>query len=550
MSVQATFAATLVDEWVDLGVTDAVVCPGSRSTPLALALARRLRVHVRLDERSAAFFALGLALATGRPTVVCVTSGTAAVELHPAVVEADYARVPLIVCTADRPPELHGTGAPQTIDQEGLYTWSTRWAVSPGVPSEEQRAAWRPLAGRAYAEAALGERGPGPVHLNLAFREPLVGEEGELPPGPGPRVRPAAVAGTPPLEGAAPLGGRGLLIVGALASEPADPKLVRRLAERLGWPLLADPLSGCRLEGSVAAADAIARTGVPLPETVVSIGTPWLSKAIAEYVARAAAAGARVVTVDPWRQWVDPTRAATEFHHVGADAWIVDALEHAEDGVPDWLELWQSCEERAQAAIDSALGSEVTEPWVARAVYRHAAETGTTLFVSSSMPIRDLEWYAPALPAPPRVHANRGVNGIDGIVSTALGIAAAGTRTVALLGDLAFLHDVSGLVNLSEQPCQFVVLDNGGGGIFSFLPQAESTDKDMFEQVFGTPPTSDLALVAQGFGLPVIDVTARPELEMGLSEPAPALLRVRVPGRAENVALHRAINDEVRRALM
>jgi 2-succinyl-5-enolpyruvyl-6-hydroxy-3-cyclohexene-1-carboxylate synthase len=313
---------------------------------------------------------------------------------------------------------------------------------------------------------------------------------------------------------------------------------------------LADPLSGCRLEGSVAAADAIARTGVPLPETVVSIGTPWLSKAIAEYVARAAAAGARVVTVDPWRQWVDPTRAATEFHHVGADAWIVDALEQAENGVPDWLELWQSCEERAQAAIDSALGSEVTEPWVARAVYRHAAETGTTLFVSSSMPIRDLEWYAPALPAPPRVYANRGVNGIDGIVSTALGIAAAGTRTIALLGDLAFLHDVSGLVNLSEQPCQFVVLDNGGGGIFSFLPQAESTDKDMFEQVFGTPPTSDLARVAQGFGLRVIDVTARPELEMGLSEPAPALLRVRVPGRAENVALHRAINDEVRRALM
>jgi 2-succinyl-5-enolpyruvyl-6-hydroxy-3-cyclohexene-1-carboxylate synthase len=201
-------------------------------------------------------------------------------------------------------------------------------------------------------------------------------------------------------------------------------------------------------------------------------------------------------------------------------------------------------------AIDSALGSEVNEPWVARAVYRHAAETGATVFVSSSMPIRDLEWYAPALPAPPRVHANRGVNGIDGIVSTALGIASAGTRTIALLGDLALLHDVSGLVNLSEQPCQFVVLDNGGGGIFSFLPQAESTDEDVFEQVFGTPPTSDLGLVARGFGLRVIDVTARPGLEMGLSEPAPALLRVCVPSRGENVALHRAINDEVRRALM
>jgi 2-succinyl-5-enolpyruvyl-6-hydroxy-3-cyclohexene-1-carboxylate synthase len=549
MSVQATFAATLVDEWVDLGVTDAVVCPGSRSTPLALALARRLRVHVRLDERSAAFFALGLALATGRPAVVCVTSGTAAVELHPAVVEADHARVPLIVCTADRPPELHGTGAPQTIDQEGLYSKSTRWAVSPGVPSEDQRGTWRPLAARAYAEAVLGQSGPGPVHLNLAFREPLVGEVGELPPGPGPRVRPAAMQGKPPIAGAEPLGGRGLLIVGALAPEPADPKLVHTLAERLGWPLLADPLSGCRLEGSVAAADAIVRTGVPLPETVVSIGTPWLSKALAEYVARASAAGARVVTVDPWRQWADPTRAATEFHHVAADAWLADALEHAEPCVPDWLDLWRSCEQRAQAAITSVLGSDMTEPWVARAVYRHAAETAATVFVSSSMPIRDLEWYAPALASPPRVHANRGVNGIDGIVSTALGVAASGTRTIALLGDLALLHDVSGMVNLSDQPCHFVVLDNDGGGIFSFLPQAESTDEDTFEQVFGTPPTSDLARVARGFGLRVFEVTARSELEMGLSEPTPALLRVRVPGRAENVALHQRINEEVRRAL-
>ena len=181
MSVQATFSATLVDEWVHLGVTDAVICPGSRSTPLAVPLAERLRAHVRLDERSAAFFALGLAQASGRPTVVCVTSGTAAAELHPAVVEAHHARVPLIVCTADRPPELHGTGAPQTIDQVGIFTTATRWAVSPGVPTEGQERTWRPLAARAFAESTRGPHGPGPVHLNLAFREPLTGEAGELP---------------------------------------------------------------------------------------------------------------------------------------------------------------------------------------------------------------------------------------------------------------------------------------------------------------------------------------------------------------------------------
>ena len=194
MSVQATFSATLVDEWDRRGVTDAVICPGSRSTPLTVALAARLHVHVRLDERSAGFYALGLALATGRPTVICVTSGTAAAELHPAVVEAHHARVPLIVCTADRPPELLDTGAPQTIDQVGLFTTATRWSSNPGVPTAEQQSFWRPLAARAYEEAMHGPTGPGPVHLNLAFREPLTGTPDELPDRPGPNLVRACAA--------------------------------------------------------------------------------------------------------------------------------------------------------------------------------------------------------------------------------------------------------------------------------------------------------------------------------------------------------------------
>jgi 2-succinyl-5-enolpyruvyl-6-hydroxy-3-cyclohexene-1-carboxylate synthase len=551
VSVQATFAATLVDEWASLGVIDAVVCPGSRSTPLALALAHApgVRVHVRLDERSAGFFALGLAKVTGRPAVVCVTSGTAAAELHAAVVEAHYGRVPMLVCTADRPPELQGTGAPQTIDQVGLFTTSTRWAVSPGVPGEDQRATWRPLAVRAHAEAVLGPRGPGPVHLNLAFREPLDGEAGALPPRQGPRVSAADASEGRSAIAVEPLAGRGLLIVGAVSPAPPDPRLVQALAQRLGWPVLADPLSGCRLDDSVAAADAIVRTGPPLPQTVVSIGTPWLSKALAEYVAQAAQAGARVVLVDPWRQWADPTRVSTEFQHVGADVWLAAALDQAEPCGREWLESWASREEQAQRAITATLGSELTEPQAARAVYRYAAEAAATLFVSASMPIRDLESYAPALPSPPRVLANRGVNGIDGIVSSALGVAAAGTRTIALLGDLALLHDVSGLVNLSDWPCHFVVLDNSGGGIFSFLPQVESTDRETFEELFGTPPASDLAEVANGFGLPVHEVTEMSQLDDALREPAPALIRVQVPGRSENVALHRAINEAVRLAL-
>ena len=199
MSVQATFSATLADEWVRCGVTDAVICPGSRSTPLALALAARFKVHVRLDERSAGFFAVGLALATGRPTVICVTSGTASAELHPAVVEAHHARVPLIVCTADRPPELLDTGAPQTIDQVGLFTTATRWSSNPGVPMPEQAQVWRPLAARAYWEASGGPAGPGPVHLNLAFREPLTGTADDLPDRPRPTTASAGDAAHPPI---------------------------------------------------------------------------------------------------------------------------------------------------------------------------------------------------------------------------------------------------------------------------------------------------------------------------------------------------------------
>jgi 2-succinyl-5-enolpyruvyl-6-hydroxy-3-cyclohexene-1-carboxylate synthase len=210
-------------------------------------------------------------------------------------------------------------------------------------------------------------------------------------------------------------------------------------------------------------------------------------------------------------------------------------------------------EERAQRALDEVLSSELSEPAVARTLHRYAGASDATLVVSASMPIRDLEWFAPALPVPPHVLANRGANGIDGVVSTALGAAAAGApaRTLAVLGDLAFLHDVSGLVNLPEVPCTFVVVDNGGGGIFSFLPQATLLRPESFETLFATPPTSDLGAVARGFGLPVQEVAKLSELEPALAAvpPGPALVHVRVPSRADNVAVHDAINQAVRRAL-
>jgi 2-succinyl-5-enolpyruvyl-6-hydroxy-3-cyclohexene-1-carboxylate synthase len=557
VSVQATFSATLVDEWCRLGVTDAVVCPGSRSTPLTLALAARLRVHVKLDERSGAFFALGLSLASGRPTVVCVTSGTAAAELHAAVVEAHHARVPLIVCTADRPPELHGIGAPQTIEQVGLYRAATRWEADPGVPEEAQAGTWRALAARAHAEALDGAAGPGPVHLNLAFREPLTGEPAPLPPPPDRGTVPPAGLEELPFVLAEPLGGRGVIVVGRPpAGRSLDPALVMALAARLGWPVFAEPLSGCRVPGTIAAADAIVRTTPPLPACVVLLGAPWLSRALGEYLTQSAAAGARVVGVDPWGDAPDPQRIVTESQRCGTQAWLAAATDSAAPCDPAWLASWYEREQRAQAAIGRVLGDALTEPQVARALYRLAGRVGATVVTSASMPIRDLEWYAAPEPMPPRVLANRGANGIDGVVSTAFGVAAASggrTPTFALLGDLALLHDVSGLVNPPPVACTLVVVDNGGGGIFSFLPQAAAVEPDRFEALFGTPPTSEVAAVARGFGLPVEEVTSVLALENALDAAAtamtPLLLHVKVPDRARNVALHAALNEEVARAL-
>ncbi|HUE05950.1 MAG TPA: 2-succinyl-5-enolpyruvyl-6-hydroxy-3-cyclohexene-1-carboxylic-acid synthase [Acidimicrobiales bacterium] len=551
MSVQATFCATLVDEWARLGLTDAVICPGSRSTPLVVPVAQRLRTHVRLDERSAAFYALGVAKATRRPVLICVTSGTAGAELHPAVVEAHHARVPLIVCTADRPPELHHTGASQTIEQDRLFAVEARWCDDPGVPAAGQEETWRPLAARAFAESLDGPSGPGPVHLNLAFREPLTEDAGELPPPRDGRAtveeQTDAIATTTPLEG------RGIVVAGGPSFGEADPEAVLAFATRLGWPVLADPLSRCRVEGTIAAADAIVRTQPPLPDVVVLLGAPWLSKALGEYVAKAASAGSRILVIDPWGLRPDPQRVATEFVHAEANVWLPAAAGQGTAAVPEWLASWRSMEERAQRVLDEVLSSELSEPAVARTLHRYAGAAGAAVVVSASMPIRDLEWYAPALPVPPHVMANRGANGIDGVVSTALGVAAArtGGRTLAFLGDLAFLHDVSGLVNRPEVPCTFVVVDNGGGGIFSFLPQAKALPPESFETLFATPPTSDLGAVARGFGLPVEEVKKISELEPALAAapPAPALIRVRVPSRTENVAVHDAINQAVRRAL-
>lgn len=560
--LQATFCATLVDEWVRCGVEHAVVSPGSRSTPLALALAAEpgLEVHVHPDERSAGFLAVGLALGGWEPTVVLTTSGTAAVELHPAVVEADLAGVPLLVCTADRPPELIDVGAPQAIDQTHLFGRAVRWFHAPGVADAAAVDRWRPLAARAYAEAT-GPR-QGPVHLNLAFREPLLGTAGPLPParsveGAGWSWRPPTQAPADPVISVAEdfAGRRGLILAGPGSG---NGETLAEIAAALGWPVIAAPQAPIwSVPGAVIpSADAILRTAAlddAPPEVVVRLGGPLASRVVGEWVA---ASGAAEIVVSGPDAWVDPHGTASvvlagDAAHLLA-AWFDElvGVTPTDDGA--WLQRWQEVGRSARTAIDQLLDREtdLTEPGVARSLTA-ALPAGATLFASSSMPIRDLEWYTSAT-HPMSVRANRGANGIDGVVSTAVGVAlATGRPTALLIGDLAFVHDSNGLLGAAAHGIDLVVvvIDNDGGGIFSFLPQADGVPADVFEQLYGTPHDLDLVALAAAYGVRaavVDDVDAA--VAAALAAGGVHVLVARTD-RAANVELHRRLNAAVAAAL-
>ena len=566
--VQAAFCSVLCDEWARSGVSDAIVAPGSRSTPMIAALDAdpRIRVSVVLDERSAGFTALGMALASGRPTVVVTTSGTASVELHPSVAEAGEAGVPLIVVTTDRPPELHGVGAPQTLEQHGLFGSSVRWAVDPGVADLSASGMWRSLAARVVAESRSNPAGPGPVHLNLPFREPLLGDPGRV------RLPAGRAGGNPwhlapsPGPGPAPLevvdflrehaGGRGLIVAGAGASGPS----VHRLADRLGWPLLADPRSGARGQSPylVSAADPILRTdefATVAPDVVIRAGAPWASKVLAQWLARLPARVPQIL-IDPWGRWSDPERAASHATRTDVDQLVLALGDDPVRADPEWVGMWAGAERAARAVIDDLLGPggelALSEPGVAHACIS-ASIPGGALVASSSMPIRDVEWFAPPNSAA-TVLANRGVNGIDGVLSTALGVAMTRPEspTVALLGDLAFLYDAGALLWASSRAVDLrvVVVDNDGGGIFSFLPQAGALRADVFERYWGTPHGLDLVAVASAYGVPARRVKSRPALDRFLAGPGSSVAVAVVPSdRGTNVKAHERINVAVADAL-
>jgi 2-succinyl-5-enolpyruvyl-6-hydroxy-3-cyclohexene-1-carboxylate synthase len=541
------FARVLVDELVRGGVTEAVLAPGSRSAPLALALhaadtAGRLRLHVRIDERSAAFLALGLALGSGRPVPVVTTSGTATAHLHAAVMEASHSGVPLLALTADRPPELRGVGANQTTAQVGLYGDAVRMAVDVEAPETRvgQVGYWRALVSRALLTArGLPGGRPGPVHLNLGLREPLVpdGDETWVEPFDG---RPG---GAPWASAPDAAGGPGETLDGdartlVVAGHGADPE-VGEVAAAAGWPVLAEPSSGL-WDAPTSIPRHLLLLGVEswrarhAPERIVVTGRPTLARAVTRLLADRAA---EVVVVSPDADYPDATRSVSR---------VVPRLAAGGHAPAGWLQTWRD----ADAAVESALGNvldggaellrpsaaalfaaldhdgQLTEPAAARAVAA-GVPSGGLLLLGSSQPVRDVATYAVPPPGV-RVLANRGVSGIDGTVSTAIGAAlahqrAGGADAVALVGDLTFLHDANGLILGPDEPrpdLTIVVVNNDGGGIFGLLEQAGADHAPAFERVFGTPHGAELAALCAATGTPCHRAETQEELRAAVTDGA------------------------------
>jgi len=509
-------AMVLVDELVRNGVRHVVLSPGSRNAPLSFALhaaavAERLTLHVRIDERDAGFLALGLAKAGGVTAVVC-TSGTAVANLHPAVLEARHSGTGLLVITADRPVELYRTGASQTVDQHGIFGAATDTLH---LPVAERRAGqngmWRSLVCRAVATARSGR----PLHVNVPLREPLVPDHDEDWPEaldgrhfdvPWTRVETRSVVSSSTVEH---LGPRTLVVVGdSLVGETAE------LAWHAGWPIVAEPTAGS--DGPVLRHGTLLLNAGELPKelrpsAVLVVGRATLSRGVLKLISRTPV----VHVLSPDLDWPDPAFAATH-----------TSTELAEGDVevdPEWLAAWQEADKMAASLVDEVLAD---EPWptglhVARELVA-ALPWGSLLFLGSSNPVRDVD-----LVAHPRadlvVHANRGGAGIDGSLSTAIGLALVHGAGFALVGDLTFLHDLNGLLIGPEEQrpdLTIVVLNDDGGGIFSLLEQGGPEHAASFERVFGTPHGMDLAALCGGYRVPHVLVESADEFREALGPPA------------------------------
>jgi 2-succinyl-5-enolpyruvyl-6-hydroxy-3-cyclohexene-1-carboxylate synthase len=590
-----TAARVLVQALAALGVEDVVLAPGSRSAPLAYALADAarpdadrpdgapaLRVHVRIDERSAAFLALGLVRASSagpdgavrpaRPVAVVTTSGTAVANLHPAVLEAHHSGLPLLVLTADRPHELRGTGANQTTDQVGLFGSAVRLVVDVPAPvglPDEDRSLRRTVA-RAVAAATGARTGdPGPVHVNLAYREPLVPDDTAWPEPSTLGLTHVQARPVPAAPAIAPAGEpsstarRGAVPTVLVAGDGAGP-LARRLAEVNGWPLLAEPSSGARGGPHAIAAYRLLlahpRLGGAVRRAVV-LGRPTLSRPVQQLLARP---DVEVVVIAPrGADWTDASRTAGEVL-LEPPVRMRTGRMRAPDG---WLDAWRGADAAAARAIDGVLdvldgagggrrsrsGTRVTGPALARVVAQ-VSGAQDALVVGSSHPVRDLDLVA-RWSEPPLVLANRGLAGIDGTVSTAVGVALGlpDRRVRALLGDLTFLHDVGGLLRGPLEPVahlQLVVANDDGGSIFATLEPGEPERADVFERFFATPHGADIAALCAGYGVRHTRVSDLDGLLPALAAPGRGLSVVEVRiDRAGRRALGERIAADVAAAV-
>ena len=575
-TVTYSLLRAFVDELARCGMRAACTSPGSRCAPLVLTLAseKRLSCFSHVDERCAGFFALGLAKASGLPVAVTCTSGTAAAELLPAAIEAREARVPLLLLTADRPPELRENGAGQAIDQLKLFGSAAKWFFEVDVQqADAEHLRWmRTLACRAYWTALEGP--PGAVHLNFPLREPLVTDEG-LPADPtgrgggGPYVRRAPTALTEggvlnDLAGLVSRAWRGVLVAGRYERPTGLGEAATAFAVAAGWPLLADPLSGARRgQAAIAHYDALLRDerfgAEHVPDLVLRVGDLPVSKPLRGWLA--GLGDVTQIAIDPDGAWQDSASVlshtfalepATALARLAARrAEQGDATGGAEDA---WAASWRSADARAAEAILGALGDKLSEP-------RIASELGallpaeTTLFVASSMPVRDIETFWPVRPDPPRVLCNRGANGIDGTVSSAFGAAAnaqlaCGGPAVLLIGDVALAHDLGGLLANTRLDLKLtiVLLDNSGGGIFDFLPVANTSMAlagGVYTRHIATPTGLDFAQAAALYGFEHRYADTVTELRAALEEAlspqhGSTIVQVR-SARASNVQLHRRI---------
>jgi 2-succinyl-5-enolpyruvyl-6-hydroxy-3-cyclohexene-1-carboxylate synthase len=572
----ATYACigALIDELVRGGVHSLCLCPGSRSAPLAISAARHpdLRVWTLIDERSMGFFALGMARASGRPVAVVTTSGTAAANLLPAVVEARYGRVPLIVLTADRPRTLRDVAAPQTIDQVRLYGGHVKWFVDV-TPPEASDAALRSYRVTACRAAAIAAESPaGAVHLNVPLAEPLVPITDRAMPdesardadawdgraGGAPYVRvtsphrepdAAAVRSAAELVARTP---RGVIIAGP-QYDGELPAALARLAAAAGYPVLADPLSQMRCgphdrrfvvdgyDPLLRVDEAAATLG---PDLIVRLGGVPASKPLLGYIERHARAAQIVVDADGW---VDPAGTASTVARCDPRRWceaVAAEIPHPAPDAPSWVAHWRRLSRAARDAIRAHL-RDVAEPFEGK-VFAELSELlpdGTTLYAGNSMPVRDLDSFFPGGARTIRVLGNRGASGIDGVLSSALGAAAEAGRVALVLGDLSFYHDMNGLLAAKTHrlDATIILLHNDGGAIFSFLPQAEY--REYFEALFGTPTGLDFHAAAQVYGAGFASAGTwaafRAETRAALERPGVSIVEMRTAPRDRNVVLHR-----------